>query len=94
MTFFGMVRLHAPTNRSLARLKRYVQIIQRLIRLLGLYYNIGSGSGLYAAASTCASFIIGRVIAGCGAARPLQGTQVIVGPSVSKLKIPSYSGYS
>ncbi|KAJ8059988.1 hypothetical protein OCU04_011600 [Sclerotinia nivalis] len=50
------------------------------------------GSCLCAAAPTSASFIIGRVIAGCGAAGLLQGTLAIVGLSVPKRKVPLYYG--
>ncbi|KAF7946638.1 hypothetical protein EAE96_009631 [Botrytis aclada] len=51
------------------------------------------GSCLCAAAPTSAAFIIGRVIAGCGAAELLQGTLAVVGLSVPKRKIPLYYGY-
>ncbi|KAK8905735.1 hypothetical protein QC760_005651 [Botrytis cinerea] len=51
------------------------------------------GSCLCAAAPTSAAFIIGRVIAGCGAAGLLQGTLAIVGLSVPKRKIPLYYRY-
>ncbi|KAF7882840.1 uncharacterized protein EAF02_006203 [Botrytis sinoallii] len=51
------------------------------------------GSCLCAAAPTSAAFIIGRVIAGCGAAGLLQGTLAIVRLSVPKRKIPLYYGH-
>lgn len=51
------------------------------------------GSILCAAAPTSTSFIIGRVIAGCGAAGILQGTLSIVGYSVPKKSVPLYYGY-
>lgn len=52
-----------------------------------------AGSCLCAAAPTSTSFIIGRVIAGCGAAGLLQGTLAIVGLSVPKKKVPLYYAY-
>jgi MFS family permease len=51
------------------------------------------GSCICAAAPTSSAFIIGRVIAGCGAAGLLQGTLTIVGYSVPKQKVPLYYGY-
>lgn len=51
------------------------------------------GSCICAAAPNSTSFIIGRVIAGCGAAGLLQGTLAIVGFSVPKQKVPLYYGY-
>lgn len=51
------------------------------------------GSCLCAAAPTSAALIIGRVIAGCGAAGLLQGTLAIVGLSVPKRKIRLHYGY-
>ncbi|KAF2260652.1 MFS general substrate transporter [Lojkania enalia] len=51
------------------------------------------GSCLCAAAPNSTSFIIGRVIAGCGAAGILQGTLSIVGYSVPRKKVPLYYGY-
>jgi MFS family permease len=51
------------------------------------------GSCLCAAAPNSICFIIGRVIAGCGAAGILQGTLSIVGSSVPRKKVPLYYGY-
>ncbi|CAG8954815.1 hypothetical protein HYFRA_00004741, partial [Hymenoscyphus fraxineus] len=51
------------------------------------------GSCVCAAAPNSTTFIIGRVIAGCGAAGLLQGTLSIVGYSVPKQKVPLYYGY-
>ncbi|KAB8288851.1 hypothetical protein EYC80_010754 [Monilinia laxa] len=51
------------------------------------------GSCLCAAAPTSTSFIIGRVIAGCGAAGLQQGTLATVGFSVPKKTVPLYYGY-
>ncbi|KAF2787729.1 MFS general substrate transporter [Melanomma pulvis-pyrius CBS 109.77] len=51
------------------------------------------GSCLCAAAPSSAVFIVGRVIAGCGAAGVVQGTLSIVAASVPKKKVPLYYGY-
>jgi len=51
------------------------------------------GSCLCAAAPTSTAFIIGRVVAGCGASGILQGTLNIISHAVPKKKVPLYYGY-
>ena len=51
------------------------------------------GSCLCAAAPSSIVFIVGRAIAGCGAAGIFQGTLCVVGYSVPKQKVPLYYGY-
>jgi MFS family permease len=64
---------------------RSIICIARLTRLVG--------SCLCAAAPTSTVFIIGRVIAGCGASGILQGTLNIISNAVPKKKVPLYYGY-
>jgi MFS family permease len=52
-----------------------------------------AGSILCAAAPTSAALILGRVIAGCGAAGIIQGTLTILGYSVPKKQVPLYYEY-
>jgi MFS family permease len=55
--------------------------------------KLSAGSVICAAAPTSTTFILGRVISGCGAAGLFQGALSIIGITVPKKQIPMYYGY-